>query len=139
MASAPLTAKYLLSKRDLFNRQSERSKSLTRGDEFYALSKVGTYTYGKHMVVLRDNVRMCAAVVKARTTPWGEEIMPIPAKHAALISTRTDGTSISEDEAYYLAGIFNTPVVRAWYKSTYSNRSYSIKFNFKIPKYKRLR
>lgn len=133
--TAPKTAQYLLSKKTFFDRQSERSKSLMRGDEFYALSKVGTYTFNENMVVIRDNVRMCGSVVKTRVTAWGETIMPIPAKHAALISTHADKneTPISEQEAYYLAGIFNTPVVRAWYKSTFSDRSYSIKFMFKIP------
>ncbi|WP_455040169.1 Eco57I restriction-modification methylase domain-containing protein [Lancefieldella rimae] len=137
LSIAPKTVEYLSSKRDLFNRQSERSKSLTRGSEFYALSKVGPYTYNKNMVVIRDNVRMCGSVVKPRKTAWGQTIMSVPAKHAAIISTHADEkeTPITEEEAYYLAGIFNTPLIREWYKSTFSDRSYSIRFNFKIPLY----
>ncbi|WP_304426871.1 N-6 DNA methylase [uncultured Adlercreutzia sp.] len=130
---APKTMNYLLRHKDLFSRQSERSKAITRGDEFYALSKIGPYTYGEHMVVFRDNTRLSAAVLEPVTMPWGSRVMPIPAKHAALVSTRADGTPIVEDEAYYLAGILNTPVVQKYYSATYSGRSYSIKFNIKLP------
>lgn len=134
---APMTAQYLLDRSRLFTQQSERSKRMTRGDEFYALSKVGKYTFAKNMVVLRDNTRMCACVVKPQPLPWGGLSMPIPAKHAIIISTHSDRneTPISEDEAFYLAGVFNTPVVRKWFEYTYSSRSYSLNFKFKIPLY----
>lgn len=63
--------------------------------------------------------------------------MPIPAKHAAIIATHNDKneTFITQEEAYYIAGIFNTPVIKTWFDATFSNKSYSIKFGFKLPIY----
>lgn len=130
---APATLEYLLDHKKLFNRQSERSKSITRGDEFYALSKIGDYTYGENMVVFRDNTRLSAAVVEPVKMPWGEKKMPIPAKHAALISMRANGEFIDSEEAYYISGILNSPIVQEYFAATYSGRSYSIKLGIKIP------
>lgn len=136
---APLTLQYLYKHQDLFKQQSERSKRLTRGDDFYALSKVGIYTYAPNRVVLRDNTRMSACVVPFVDLPWGGSSMPIAAKHAPIISTRNDKrqTPITKDEAYYITGILNTPIIREWFSKTYSDRSYSINFKFALPLYNR--
>jgi len=54
---------------------------------------------------------------------------------SAYISKDKTGRDISENEAYYLCGILNTPIVQQYFKFTYSNRSYSINFNIKMPIY----
>ena len=42
---------------------------------------------------------------------------------------------INEEEAYYLSAILNTDVVQEYFKFTFSERSYSIDFNIKMPLY----
>jgi hypothetical protein len=61
--------------------------------------------------------------------------MPICAKHSPYISMDINGNYITNDEAYYLAGILNTDIVQKYFICTYSGRSYSIKFNIKLPKF----
>ena len=61
--------------------------------------------------------------------------MPICAKHCPYISKDKSGRDISEDEAFFLCGILNTPIVKQYFKFTYSTRSYSINFNIKMPLY----
>lgn len=126
---------YLIENKPLITRQSNRSRSIAMGNDFYSLSKVGNYTFFKHAVTFRDNTEMKAAVVKEVETPWGEKVMPICAKHSPYISMDKKGNFITEKEAYYLCGILNTPIVKQYFKDTFSGRSYSINFNIKMPKY----
>jgi hypothetical protein len=86
-------------------------------------------------VTFRDNTKLSAAVVQDVITPWGEVVTPVCAKHCPYISQDKTGRDISEDEAYYLCGILNTPVVQKYFKATYSSRSFSINFNIKMPLY----
>lgn len=132
---AEYTANYLISNRKLIEKQSKRSKMIAKGKEFYALSKLGKYTYGKNAVTFRDNTKLVAAVVETTKTPWGESVMPVCAKHSPYISMDKKGRFISEDEAHYLCGILNTDVVQEYYRFTFSERSYSIDFNIKMPLY----
>lgn len=132
---AEYTANYLISNRKLIEKQSKRSKMIAKGKEFYALSKLGKYTYGKNAVTFRDNTKLVAAVVETTKTPWGESVMPLCAKHSPYISMDKKGRFISEDEAHYLCGILNTDVVQEYYRFTFSERSYSIDFNIKMPLY----
>ena len=108
---------------------------IAKGKEFYALSKVGAYTYGDNIVTFRDNTKLVAAVVKKVDTPWGEKVMPICAKHSPYISMDKNNRFINEEEAYYLSAILNTDVVQEYFKFTFSERSYSIDFNIKMPLY----
>lgn len=128
-------ANYLIQNRSLVEKQSKRSRMIAKGKEFYALSKVGSYTYGEYAVTFRDNTKLVATVVEPVMTPWGEMKRPICAKHAPYISMDKMGRYISEEEAYYLSGILNTNVVQEYYKFSFSGRSYSIDFNIKLPLY----
>lgn len=127
--------KYLINNMDLIGKQSKRSLTIARGKAFYSLSKVGNYTFSPHKVTFRDNTKLCAAVVSKIKTPWGEEVMPICAKHSPYISQDKYNRDITEDEAYFLCGILNTPIVQQYFTFTYSTRSFSINFNIKMPKY----
>lgn len=135
MDNSNLLFNYLTDNKKLISKQSARSLTIAMGDDFYALPKVGVYTFAPFKVAFRDNTEMCAAVIKKIITPWGEEILPICEKHAPYISMDLDHNAITEDEAYYISGILNTELVKMYFKFTYSTRSYSINFNIKIPKY----
>jgi len=130
---SPSLFNYFLNTREIIGKQSKRSLSISRGKEFYSLSKVGDYTFSPHKVTFRDNTKLSAAVVEKITTPWNEEVLPICAKHCPYISKDKDGRNITEEEAFYLCGILNAPIVGHYFKFTYSNRSYSINFNIKMP------
>lgn len=132
---SPSLLKYFTNNKNIIGKQSKRSLTISRGTAFYSLSKVGDYTYSPHKVTFRDNTKLSAAVVEKVITPWGEEVMPVCAKHCPYISKDKTGRNISEDEAYYLCGILNTPIVQQYFKFTYSTRSYSINFNIKMPLY----
>jgi hypothetical protein len=132
---APCTSSYLINCREIIAKQSERSKMIMQGNDFYSLSKVGVYTFANHIVAFRDNTKLVSSVIEPQLTPWGDAVMPVCAKHSPYISMDIDGNFITKDEAFYLAGILNTPIVREYFKCTFSERSYSIKFNIVLPKY----
>ncbi|MBU0894807.1 MAG: hypothetical protein KKF48_05420 [Nanoarchaeota archaeon] len=132
---SPKLFNYLTSNKDLISKQSKRSLTISRGTAFYSLSKVGTYTFAPYKVTFRDNTKLSASVVSKIISPWGEKIIPICAKHCPYISQDKKGRNISEDEAHYLCGILNVPIVGHYFKATYSTRSYSINFNIKMPLY----
>lgn len=134
-AQAEYLAGYLAKSRKLIEKQSRRSRAIARGDAFYALSKVGEYTYGDYAVTFRDNTKLVAAVVSPVPTPWGERKLPVCAKHAPIISMDKQGRYITEEEAYYICGILNTGVVQEYMRFSFSGRSYSINFNIKCPLY----
>ena len=46
------------------------------------------------------------------------------------------GNKLSKDEAIYLTGILNLSIINQYFKATYSERSYSINFDIRIPKFK---
>lgn len=127
----PILKKYLIDNKHIVSKQSKKSKSIAIGDDFYALSKVGLYTFSNTLVAFRDNVKMCATVIHSEN----EKLMPICAKHAPYISMDKTNRLISYDEAYYICGILNTSIVQKYFKATYSNRSFSIDLKIKMPLY----
>lgn len=135
MNESPSLFNYFISTKKVIEKQSKRSLTISRGKDFYSLSKVGKYTFSPNKVTFRDNTKLSAMVVKEIKTPWGENLEPICAKHCPYISQDKTGRDISEDEAFYLCGILNTNIVGEYFKSTYSTRSYSINFNIKMPLY----
>ncbi|PTF04204.1 hypothetical protein BUY45_05130 [Staphylococcus devriesei] len=132
---SPKLAKYLLNQKSVIEKQSERSKFIAKGEDFYSLSKIGQYTYAPFKVVFRDNSKWRAALANPVTTLWGETKMSIPAKHAPYISQDKNGRDITEDESFYICGILNTPVIEEYMINTYSKRSFYINLNIKLPLY----
>lgn len=127
---------YLLNHQNLIEQQSEKSKDMHRGEEFYALSKIGPYTFSKYIVAARDNTKFCATVIKPQLTPWGEEKQRICVKHTMIIGRDIDGNYISEDEAYFICGILNCNVVINYMHNTFKSNGYSLKKSqFYLPKY----
>ncbi len=135
ITESPNLFNYFTNNKKLIGKQSKRSLTISRGNAFYSLSKVGEYTFAPYKVTFRDNTKLSATVVSKIMTPWGEEVMPICAKHCPYISQDKNGRIITEDEAYFLCGILNTPIVQQYFKFTYSTRSFSINFNIKMPKF----
>lgn len=127
---------YLADHKAIIDKQSEKSKQMHRGDEFYALSKIGPYTFAEHIVAARDNSNFCASVITAETTPWGEKKPTICVKHTIIISQDKQGNFISEDEAHFICGILNSEIVQQYMHSSFKSNGYSLnKANIYIPKF----
>ena len=134
--SDPELAAYFADHRNLLDCQSEKSKTMHRGNEFYSLSKIGPYTFAPHIVAARDNSTFCATVVRPTMTAWGERKQTICVKHTIIISQGKDGSFIGEDEAYYINGILNSSIVHEYIHGTFKTNGFSLnKSRLFIPKY----
>ena len=118
---------YLLQYQHLIDSQSEKSKEMHRGDEFYALSKIGPYTFSKYIVAARDNTKFCASVIEPIETPWGEKKQRICVKHTIIIGRDNEGRELSEEEAYFICGILNSDIVIQYMQNTFKSNGYSLK------------
>lgn len=127
---------YLVSHRDLIDQQSEKSKQMHRGDAFYALSKIGPYTFAKNIVAARDNSKFCASVIKKALTPWNQFKQTICVKHTIIISQDKTGRFISSAEANYICGILNSDIVISYIHSSFKTNGFSLnKSNLYLPLY----
>lgn len=130
-------ALYFLAHKQLLDKQSKKSKAMHRGDEFYALSKIGKYTFAPCIVAVRDNSRFCASVVHPVKTPWGEMKQAICVKHTIIISQDTQGSFITKDEAHYICGILNCDIVKSYIHATFKTNGFSLnKAHLYLPRYK---
>lgn len=129
-------ATYFSKHLDLLNSQSSKSKTMHRGSEPYALSKIGPYTFADFIVAARDNTNFCASVIKPIITAWGEEKKTVCVKHTIIISQDVNHNFISEDEAFYIAGILNSTIVHSYIHNTFKTNGFSLnKSKLFIPKY----
>lgn len=136
MTTNPELFDYLLNHQDLIDSQSEKSKVMHRGEEFYALSKIGPYTFADYIVAARDNTKFCATVIEPTNTPWGEIKQSICVKHKMIIGRTTSGKFIGKDEAYFIAGILNSDIVIQYMQNTFKSNGYSLKkSHFYLPEY----
>lgn len=118
---------YLSSHINMINQQSEKSKQMRRGKEFYALSKLGPYTFADHIVAAKDNGKFCASVISPCATPWGSNIMPICVKHTIVISQRKkDKSFINEMESHFICGILNSDIIRTYLKENCKSNGISL-------------
>ena len=132
---APKTFQYFYSMKEVFESQNSYSKNLINGNEipYYSLARVGDYTFAPYFVAFRDNSKNVAAVIHKVQTPWGESKTPVFQNHAVTISQRPDGSYISEDEAYYIAGIINSKIINSFVLQSSDGRSFPIRPRFRIP------
>lgn len=136
MTSNPELFEYLLKHQNLIDNQSDKSKVMRRGEEFYALSKIGPYTFSKYLVAARDNTKFCATVIEPQNTPWGETKQSICVKHTMIIGRTVAGRFIEKEEAYYIAGILNSNIVIQYMQSTFKSNGYSLKkSHFYLPEF----
>ena len=127
---------YFCKYRDLLDKQSDKSKTMHRGNEFYALSKIGPYTFAPYIVAARDNTNFCSSVICPVKTPWGEIKHAICVKHTIIISQDKNGNFISEDESHYINAILNSKIVHSYIHGTFKTNGFSLKkSNLCIPKY----
>lgn len=132
----PEIAVYLCNHRYLIDQQSAKSKTMHQGDEFYALSKIGPYTFAPYIVAARDNSNFCSSVITPVMTPWGEMKHAICVKHTIIISQDINGNFITEDESHYINAILNSSIVHSYIHSTFKTNGFSLKkSNLCIPKF----
>ncbi len=134
---APRLANYYLSNKKLILEQTGYNEKIIGKDEaeFYALARVGEYSYAQNYVVFRDNTKWAAAVLSEVNTNWGGMKRPLFQNHAVSICEDIDGSFITLDEAYYICGIMNTKIVCDYMMSSSDTRSFPIRPRIKIPKY----
>lgn len=129
-------ALYFSEQKKILDMQSDKSKTMHQGDEFYALSKIGKYTFAPYIVAARDNTNFCASVITPVLTPWGELKKSVCVKHTIIISQDSDGHFISEDESHFINGILNSSIVHSYIHDTFKTNGFSLKkSNLFIPKY----
>lgn len=129
-------ALYFCNHRTLLDQQSDKSKTMHQGEEFYALSKIGPYTFAPFIVAARDNSNFCSSVINPVITPWGEVKHAICVKHTIIISQDVDKNFITEDESHYINAILNSSIVHAYIHATFKTNGFSLKkSNLCIPKF----
>jgi hypothetical protein len=103
--------------------------------EFYALARVGDYSFGDCFVAFRDNTKWQACVVSSIKTAWGELKRPCFQNHAVTMSQDLNGKFITKDEAHYICAILNAPIVKKYLYNSSDSRSFKIRPPVLIPKY----
>lgn len=134
---APKLAAFYQKHKELILSQTQYNERIIgkKGSEFYAVARVGAYSFAKHYVAFRDNTKWGAAVVSQIDTKWGGLKHPLFQKHAVSICEDIEGNFISLDEAHYICGIMNTPVALDYVKKSSDSRSYPIRPRIYIPKF----
>jgi hypothetical protein len=102
-------------------------------NEFYALARVGGYSFAKYYVAFRDNTKWQAVVVGLIRTPWGERKRPQFQNHAVSISQNNRGDYITLDEAHYICAIFNAKTVQNFIINSSDSRSFKIRPPINVP------
>lgn len=136
--SSPLLLKYFNDHKSVMDLQTAYNDKIIgakHANEFYALARVGAYSYGQHFVAFRDNSKWGAVVVSNIDTPWGESKRPVFQNHAVTISQRPDGQYISLDEAHFICAIFNAPSVAQYILKSSDSRSFKIRPPITVPIY----
>lgn len=130
----PLLAAYLLRYKEIFAAQTNYNDRIIgkRQAEFYALARVGAYSFARNHVAFRDNTKWQAAVVTAKDS-WHGLSGPVFQNHAVSISERPDGQEIGYEEAHYICAILNAPVVQMYIRQSSDSRSFKIRPPITIP------
>lgn len=134
---APRLAQYYNKHKKLILAQTEYNEKIIGNSEadFYALARVGEYSFAKNYVVFRDNTKWAAAVISEVETTWGGKKRPLFQNHAVSLCEDENGRFISYDEAHYICGILNSNLVREYMMNSSDSRSFPIRPRVKIPKY----
>lgn len=134
---APELAKYYQQNKSLIMEQTGYNEKIIGRDdaEFYALARVGDYSYAKHYVVFRDNTKWAATVISEVDTEWGGIKRPLFQNHAVSICEDVNGNFITLDEAHYICGIMNTKIVYNYMMQSSDSRSFPIRPRIYIPKF----
>jgi len=101
--------------------------------EFYAVARVGDYSFAKYHVAFRDNTKWQAVVVTEITTPWREKKRPQFQNHAVSICQDDNGRFIELTEAHYICAVINAPVTKKYILNSSDSRSFKIRPPIHIP------
>lgn len=134
---APKLASYYIENKKLILDQTGYNERIIGKEdaEFYALARVGEYSYADNYVVFRDNTKWAAAVISNVDTTWGGIKRPLFQNHAVSICEDIQGNFITLDEAYYICGIMNASIVYKYMMQSSDSRSFPIRPRIIIPKY----
>jgi len=116
-----------------FEQQTAYSDAIRRGGEFYGVARTGPYSFNDCYVAYRDNTKWCATVIQKKPCPWGENKRFLFQNHAVSVCERRDGGIISVAEAWFVAGILNTPIVENFICASSDNRSFKIRVPVHVP------
>lgn len=135
--STPNIYTYFKTFKKTFQNLNSYSRRLINGKNipYYSIARVGDYTFAHNFVAFRDNSHNYAAVVSKIKTPWGQYMTPIFQNHAVTITQRPNGSFISLNEAYYIAGIYNCNIVTNFINDSFDSRSMPVTPRFQIPLY----
>lgn len=132
---SPLLLQFFEKYRKILEQQTHYSDSLRAEGEFYGLARTGPYSFRDCYVAYRDNTKWRATVVTKKTMPWGGKKRYLFQNHAVSMCERVSEGLISEDEAYYVAGILNAPIVAKFIYASSDNRSFKIRPPIYMPEY----
>jgi hypothetical protein len=135
---APLLARYLLQHRSLLEAQTEYNAKIIgkKNQEFYALARVGKYSFHNIHVGYRDNTKWLSSVIPQVNVKWDNAPKrALFQNHAPSICEGENGEMITLDEAYYIAGILNTPVVIKFVTNSSDSRTFKVRPPIFLPKY----
>ncbi|MEK7129010.1 MAG: hypothetical protein AAB858_01545 [Patescibacteria group bacterium] len=132
---APRLAKYLIDNKKSIDAQTAYNEKIIgrREKEFYALARVGKYSFAKNYVAFRDNTKWQATVVEEIKTSWGGIKRPVFQNHAVSISEREDGNLITSNEAHFVCAILNAPITNDFIINSSDSRSFKIRPPIFIP------
>lgn len=128
---------FLLQYYEKFKKQLEQqtaySDSIRGHGEYYGLARTGPYSFRTCYIAFRDNTKWCATVIRTKKMPWGGKKRYLFQNHGVSMCERIDGKYISLDEAYFVSGILNTPIVEHFIYASSDNRSFKIRPPVYIP------
>ena len=133
---APNLAAFYQKYKDLILAQTTYNERIIgKKGEFYALARVGAYSFAENYVAFRDNTKWGAAVISTMNTTWGGMKRPLFQNHAVSICEDIEGNFISNDEAHFICGCMNAPVAFQYILNSSDSRSFPIRPRIYIPKY----
>lgn len=131
--SSPLLLSFYKKFQKQLEQQTAYSDSIRGDGEFYGVARTGPYSFEEFYVAYRDNTKWRATVMSKKLCPWGEEKRFLFQNHAVSICERSDGYKITEDEAFFVAGILNCPIVEKFIYASSDNRSFKIRPPIYVP------
>lgn len=136
-SKAPKLARYFISVKEILGNQSDYNDKIINNENaaFYALARVGEYTYFDYSVAYRDNTKWQATVIERIDTKWGKNIRPLFQNHAVSMTQDRDGNFITREEAHYICAILNAPIVSKYIASSSDSRSFKIDPPIYVPKF----
>lgn len=134
---APKLATYLSQHEFELSNRSSYNQRIQNNKEYYALLRMGEYSFFDDFVVIRDNSKFVSCHVGKIKTHWNTFVSPIFDGHVSYVSERDRGGSngITSNEAEYINAILNMKVCELYIENSVSLRSIGTRFNIRIPKY----